>query len=221
MKYIKRPLPINEEIELSPYKTIMSKTDKKGIIEYANEYFMEVSGYKEWELMGQPHNIIRHPDMPKVIFKLLWNKLNEGEPMMAIVKNLSKDGRYYWVIADFFSKLDKDGNVISHYARRKAVPNEVKEKISKLYKILLEIEKNSGIDASQAYLEGFLEDKSITYFDLILNLLKLDKKQLHEYMSAEIKDEEFNLSIKDNDISINDAIKKSKKKSGFLKKLFK
>ena len=158
--------------------------------------------------------------MPKVIFKLLWNKLNEGEPMMAIVKNLSKDGRYYWVIADFFSKLDKDGNVISHYARRKAVPNEVKEKISKLYKILLEIEKNSGIDASQAYLEGFLEDKSITYFDLILNLLKLDKNQLHEYMSAEIKDEEFNLSIK-NDISINDAIKKSKKKSGFLKKLFK
>jgi len=220
MNYIRRPISINEEIGLSPYKTIMSKTDKKGIIEYANEYFMEVSGYKEWELMGQPHNIIRHPDMPKVIFKLLWNKLNEGEPMMAIVKNLSKDGRYYWVIADFFSKLDKDGNVISHYARRKAVPNEVKEKISKLYKILLEIEKNSGIDASQAYLEGFLEDKSITYFDLILNLLKLDKNQLHEYMSAEIKDEEFNLSIK-NDISINDAIKKSKKKSGFLKKLFK
>ncbi|MEJ2469266.1 MAG: PAS domain S-box protein, partial [Campylobacterales bacterium] len=68
------PQPVDEEIKLDPKKYIVSKTDPKGIIEYGNDYFVEISGYKESELIGQPHNIIRHPDMPKVVFKLMWDR---------------------------------------------------------------------------------------------------------------------------------------------------
>ncbi len=213
-----RPVPVNEEIKLDPYKTIMSKTDKKGIIEYANDYFMEISGYKEWELMGQPHNILRHPDMPKIVFKLLWDKLKYGEPMIAVVKNLAKDGRYYWVVADFISKTDNEGNVIAHYARRKAVPDEVKKEISEIYEVLLNIEKNRGMEASGAYLEGYLEDRGLTYEELIYQLFGLSKDQLHGYMTSEISDDSLQGG---GEVSIENAIKKTAKKKGLFKKLFK
>ncbi len=216
MKRIIRPIPKNEEIKLNPYKTIMSKTDKKGIIEYANDYFMEVSGYKEWELMGQPHNILRHPDMPKLIFKLLWDNLNKVKPTYAFVKNLAKDGRYYWVIADFKSKIDAEGN-ITHYARRKAIPEDAKNKIEKIYHNILEIEKTAGMDASEAYFTAMLEDMGMTYDEFIFNMMNLNKEQLHDYMSSEISDDKF----LGNAVSAEDAIKQSTKKKGILGKLFK
>ncbi|MEA2111286.1 MAG: PAS domain-containing protein [Campylobacterota bacterium] len=90
-----RPDPVNEEIVLDPKQYIVSKTDRKGVIEYGNEYFVEISGYKESELIGTPHNLIRHPDMPKVAFKMMWERILKGENFIAIVKNLAKDGRYY------------------------------------------------------------------------------------------------------------------------------
>jgi len=214
-----RPIAIDEEISLDPFKTIMSKTDSKGIIEYANDYFIEISGYKEWELMGKPHNILRHPDMPKVVFKVLWDKLKQGEPTIAVVKNLAKDGRYYWVVADFISKLDSDGNVISHYARRKAVPDQVKEEIGSVYNTLLNIEKNNGMEASEVYLQGFLEDRGLTYEGLIYEAFDLDKDQLYVYMTSEINDE--SLTGQNNDlVSAEKAIKKTTKKKGLFKKLF-
>jgi len=216
MKKVIRPIPKNEEIVLNPYKTIMSKTDRKGIIEYANDYFMEVSGYKEWELMGQPHNILRHPDMPKLVFKLLWDKLAKAEPIYAIVKNLAKDGSYYWVIADFKTKIDNNGN-ITHYARRKAIPNDAKHTIEKLYKNILEIEKTAGLEASQAYFEAFLEDQGVTYNELIHSLMQLNEKQLHDYMSSEISDDAFDGTVNS---SAEDAIKKTVKKKGLFGKLF-
>ncbi len=216
MKKVIRPIPKDEEIILNPYKTIMSKTNQKGIIEYANDYFMEVSGYKEWELMGQPHNILRHPDMPKLVFKLLWDRLNNAQPIYAIVKNLAKDGRYYWVVADFKTKIDSDGNV-THYARRKAVPQKAKEKISKIYNNILEIEKSAGLEASEAYFSGMLEDGGITYDEFIHGLLELDEKQLHDYMSSEISDDKF---VEGQNYSAEEAIQKTTKKKGLFGKLF-
>ena len=213
-----RPTPKNQEITLNPYKTIMSKTNKKGIIEYANDYFMGVSGYKEWELMGQPHNILRHPDMPKMVFKLLWDRLNQAQPVYAIVKNLAKDGSYYWVIADFKTKIDEDGG-ISHYARRKAVPDEVKEKVSKLYANILELEKTSGLAASEAYFNGLLEDNHTTYDEMILEMFGLDEAQLKSYMSSEISDDAMGLNGTQV-ASAEEAIKSTAKKKGLLGKLF-
>jgi len=216
MKRPNRPTPKDSEIQLNPYKTIMSKTDDKGIIEYANDYFTEISGYKEWELMGQPHNILRHPDMPKVVFKLLWDRLKMAQPIYAIVKNLAKDGSFYWVIADFKTKIDANGYV-THYARRKAVPQNVKQKISKIYENILEIEKTAGLEASEAYFNAMLEDAGISYDQFILNLLELDADQLHDYISSEISDD----MLESGGVSAEDAIKKSKKKKSLFKKLFK
>ena len=216
MKRVIRPIPKNEEIQLNPYKTIMSKTDKKGIIEYANDYFMKISGYKEWELMGQPHSILRHPDMPKFVFKLLWDNLNRAKPIYAIVKNLAKDGRFYWVIADFKTKIDSQGN-ITHYARRKAVPKAAKAKIEKVYQSILEIEKVAGLDASKVYFQGLLEDAGVDYNTFIHNLMDLSPEQLHDYMSSEINDDSF---IGDNGYSAEEAIKTTTKKKGLFGKLF-
>lgn len=163
MSSIKKPQPILEEIVLDPAKTIMSKTNKKGVIEYANEYFMEVSGYEEFELIGQPHNIIRHPDMPKVIFKLMWEKLLNKENVHAVVKNLSKDGRFYWVITDFEVKTNDEGEISALFARRKAAPRATIAAVQNLYRKLVSIEEAKGVEFSQKYFEGFLEEKALDY----------------------------------------------------------
>lgn len=89
-------IPVNTEVHWDKSLELVSKTDKAGTIRYANEAFVNVSGYEEYELIGQPHNIIRHPDMPKVIFKLLWKNLLNGKDFHAVVKNMAKNGRYYW-----------------------------------------------------------------------------------------------------------------------------
>ncbi len=155
---------LDEEIILSPKKYILSKTDTKGIIEYGNDYFVEISGYREDELIGQPHNIIRHPDMPKVIFKLLWQRIQSRDNIVAVVKNLSKDGRYYWVMTEFEIKIDKITNEITGYfAYRKAAPRKAIEKIAPLYKKLLDIEKVNGVEGSQKYLAALLEAENKTY----------------------------------------------------------
>ncbi len=108
MTSFKRPNPIDNEILLDEKKIIMSKTDERGIIEYANDYFMHICGYDVWELMGEPHNVIRHPDMPKVVFKLLWDRLHKGKNIHTLVKNLAKDGSYYWVITNFDTHYNEE-----------------------------------------------------------------------------------------------------------------
>ena len=176
---------IDREIKLDPSKTIMSKTDTKGIIEYANDYFMEISGYDEFELMGQPHNIIRHPDMPKVIFKELWTRLKKGENIHALVKNRSKDGGYYWVLTNFETKFDENGKAISHYARRKAAPAYAVFKVEKLYKTLLAIEKNQSTLVAERYFKGLLEENNTNYDGFILSILGIDSKSLSKYFDTQ------------------------------------
>ena len=169
---MKHPAPKNHEIKLSPKRYIVSKTDPKGIIEYGNDYFVEISGYSEKELIGQPHSILRHPDMPKVAFKLMWERIKKGQNFIAIVKNLAKDGSYYWVVTDFETKMDPITNeIISYTAFRKAAPQKAIDAIIPIYKKLLEIEKEGGMEASEKYLRGFLEDKNTTYDKFIDELV--------------------------------------------------
>lgn len=168
---------IDKEVAWDKTQVIMSKTNSKGVIEYANEVFVDVCGYEDYELMGKPHNIIRHPDMPKVIFKVLWEKLNNGENFHAIVKNRAKSGRYYWVITDFEISKNKEGEIVNYFARRRAVPQEViTNHIEPLYKKLLQIEGASGIEFSEKYLNGFLEEKNKTYVQYILELIYNQEK---------------------------------------------
>jgi PAS domain S-box-containing protein len=167
-----RPIPLDKEKVLDPKRYIVSKTDAKGIITYGNDYFVEVAGYSESELIGKPHNIIRHPDMPKIVFKLMWDRIKKGQNIMAIVKNLAKDGSYYWVVTDFEPKMDPLTNeAISHTAFRKAAPKKAVEAIIPIYQKLIEIEKEGGMEASEMYLKGFLEEQGKTYDEFINELV--------------------------------------------------
>ena len=168
-----KPIPIDEEIKLNPKKYIVSKTDTSGIIEYGNDYFVEISGYKESELLGQPHSIIRHPDMPRVVYKLMWDRIPTGASIFAVVKNLAKDGRYYWVITEVESKKDPLSNkIIKYTAFRKAAPKDIVEKIEPIYAKLVEIEHANGLEASEKYLAGYLEEQGKSYDQFINELIE-------------------------------------------------
>ncbi len=175
---IKRPEPINQEIILDPEKTILSKTDKKGIILYANDYFVDICGYSVGELMGQPHNIIRHPDMPKVVFELLWRRILDKKNIHAVVKNLAKNGRYYWVVTDFTVDTNPTtGNIVGLYAHRKAAPRHIIDQVEKVYQNLLDIEKNAGFAASLRYFVGLLEEKGMDYDQWVASLAMAAPKE--------------------------------------------
>ena len=163
MNKTKHPTPIDRAIKLDPSQVIMSKMDSGGIIEYANDYFMEICGYEVYELMGKSIDVLRHPDMPEVIVKLIWERLNKGENIHALVKNIAKDGSFYWMLTNFKTKYNKDGSIQSHYANRKAAPNDAIFQIEKLYKILLGIEKGKGSEIAEKYFQGLLEEKQQTY----------------------------------------------------------
>jgi PAS domain S-box-containing protein len=164
--------PTGKQIELSPKKYIVSKTDAKGVIEYGNDYFVEISGYSENELIGQPHSIIRHPDMPKIAFKLMWDRIKEGKNFMAIVKNLAKNGDHYWVVTEFEPKKDTiTGEIISHTAFRKAAPQKAIDAIEPIYAELVKIEKEHGMEGSEKYLRGLLDEQHKTYDEFIDELV--------------------------------------------------
>ena len=200
-----RPKPINNEIILDPSKVIMSKTDYKGVIQYANEYFMNICGYEEYELMGKPHNVIRHPDMPKVIFKFMWERLRKGENIYAVVKNLAKDGSYYWVMTTFETTYDEDGDILAHYARRKAVPIKARKTFEDLYKRIIKIE-NQNEEVAEKFFYGFIEDSGKTYDDLFLSVLGMQENEYLDYFQNNSlntnlpTDEAVNIDIDSNHI---------------------
>ncbi|RUT68831.1 PAS domain S-box protein [Flavobacterium cupreum] len=173
---ITRPTPSDREVDWNKTKVLLSKTDTKGTILYANEAFIDVSGYDEFELIGHAHNIIRHPDMPKVIFKFLWDSIKSSQNIHAIIKNMSKTGRYYWVITDFKIISDTDGEIVGYFGTRKSVPDEIIVKfIEPLYKKLIHIEEASGVHASEEYLIGFLEERKKTYMEYVDHLVATGK----------------------------------------------
>lgn len=165
----------DEEIKLGHSRYLVSETNDKGIITYCNDYFCEISGYERDELLGCQHNIIRHPDMPRVVFKLLWKRIKKGKNINAVIKNLAKDGRYYWVFTEFQTRVDLDtNNVIGYTAHRKTISDDIVETISDIYSKVLEVEKKEGMDKAQDYLNSLLKEKGedITFVNLIDNIYK-------------------------------------------------
>ncbi|MCF6350708.1 MAG: PAS domain-containing protein [Flavobacteriaceae bacterium] len=190
-----KPTPKNNEIIIDPKKVIMSKTNYKGLIEFANEYFTETSGYSKYELIGKAHNIVRHPDMPKVVFKMMWDKLRKGENLYAIIKNLAKDGSFYWVVTKFETTFDSGGNILSHYARRKAVPTKVVENAESIYKMILTIEKYDPKLAEETFIE-ILENQKLTYDDFFLEVAGMSEVEVYDYF----QDNELNINTTSKDI---------------------
>ncbi|MBF0280994.1 MAG: PAS domain-containing protein [Zetaproteobacteria bacterium] len=119
---------------------ICSKTDAKGIITYANEVFCRVAGYAEAELIGQPHNIVRHPDMPLIAFAWCWDTIEQGKEWDGLVKNRCKNGDTYWVDVRMTPEFDENGKITGYFAvRRKPTPKQCQD-AEALYKQLRDAE---------------------------------------------------------------------------------
>ena len=170
MKYNRKPTSIEIPYPTGTLNLIVSKTDLKGKITYCNELFIHMSRFEEQELLGQPHNIIRHPDMPRIVFKLLWDTIQSGQEINAYVKNMAKDGAYYWVLANVTPSFDKNDNIIGYFSVRRKPSKEALAIIEPLYRDLLKLENNGGIEAAKAYLDKILEEKELTYEEFILSI---------------------------------------------------
>lgn len=153
---------------------LVSKTDMKGRIVYGNQIFIEFSGYAEHELLGSQHNIVRHPDMPRGVFKFLWDCILARKECFAYVKNMSKDGGFYWVFANVTPSVNQKGELEGFFSvRRKPRPQAVAV-VSQLYRKMLEIEEKAGTkdasDASIAFLTSVLAEKGVSYESFILSI---------------------------------------------------
>ncbi len=131
------------ETEVPEHELIISRTNLSGIITYANDTFAAISGYEVGELIGKPHNIVRHPDMPRSIFKDLWETLERRESWQGIVKNRRKDNGYYWVHADV-SGVYKDGKLTEYKSLRAPVDTKTKIKMQNYYDVLRKREEKSS-----------------------------------------------------------------------------
>ncbi len=162
--------PTSVQKHLTPSDFIVSKTDARGNIIYGNQIFIEMSGHTEHELIGSPHSILRHPDMPAVIFKFLWERIQKKEEIFAYVKNLCKDGSYYWVFANVTATTDPNGKVRDYHSVRRKPSEKAMTIIPDLYGKMLHAESLNGIDASKKILNTVLNEKGIDYDRFIFSL---------------------------------------------------
>lgn len=154
---------------------IVSKTDAQGRITYVNDVFLSVSGYAEAEVIGKPHNVIRHPDMPRCVFKLLWDKVQSGQEIFAYVNNRAKNGDNYWVFAHVTPSYDAAHNIIGYHSNRRSPRREALAKVAPLYaQLLAEENKHSdrkqGMEASFRLLLNILANQGIEYEEFIFSL---------------------------------------------------
>ncbi len=138
---IVKPKPVNEEVPFDG-GVMITETDTSGIITYANRKFREMTGYDKEELIGSPHSINRHPDMPKAAFKKMWETIKRGDMWEGYVKNMRKDGKYYWVIVWIKPKLDENGNIVGYIAGRKVPNRQEIKRVEQEYRLMREHEES-------------------------------------------------------------------------------
>lgn len=160
--------PTGEERLLGPDELIVSKTDPKGLITYANEVFCRMAAMPESELIGKPHNIIRHPDMPRCVFKLLWDTIGAREECFAYVVNLAADGKHYWVLAHVTPTYDRSGGVIGYHSNRRCPDRRAVATINDIYSVLRAEERRhdqpaQALAASSQMLADVLAERQQTY----------------------------------------------------------
>lgn len=154
---------------------IVSKTDLKGHITYANQTFLKIAGYTEEEVLGKPHNIIRHPDMPRCVFKLLWDMLASRQEIFAYVKNMARNGDYYWVFAHVTPTFDDRSQVIGYHSNRRVPERSQVQLFDGLYRQLLQEEGRhsdwrAGMEAAERLLLQTVESKGMRYEEFIFSV---------------------------------------------------
>jgi PAS domain S-box-containing protein len=173
MKY--HVMPRDHEIVLKDDALLSSKTDLKGRVTYANRQFVELAGYSEDELLGTQHNIVRHPDMPRGVFHFLWKTIADDQrEVFAYVKNMAKDGSFYWVFANVTPSFDAQGQVAGYYSVRRKPSRSAVATMSEVYRQMMEVEQRAGskdaCEASLAYLQKLLSSKGTDYETFILSI---------------------------------------------------
>lgn len=154
---------------------IVSKTDPSGRITYANDVFLHVAGYTEREVIGQPHSMIRHPDMPRAVFAALWETIASGSEIFAYVINLAKNGDHYWVFAHVTPTFGPRGEIVGYHSNRRVPSKRALSTIIPLYADLLAVEraqptKREAIEASRTELAGRLAKLGVAYDELMFAL---------------------------------------------------
>ncbi|MGN7439407.1 MAG: PAS domain-containing protein [Alcanivorax sp.] len=157
-------------------EVIVSKTNLKGHMTYTNRLFMEIAGYEEHELLGQPHSLIRHPDMPRCVFKFLWDTIEQKREIFAYVVNMCKNGDHYWVLAHVTPSLNASGEIVGYHSNRRVPGRDVLDQtIIPLYKQLLAEEekhknRKDGMNSAYQMLQDIIQEKGIGYDELIFAL---------------------------------------------------
>lgn len=169
-------MPTGNERFFDENEIIVSKTDTKGRMTYCNDIFVKVSGYSTRECIGQQHSLIRHPDMPRCVFKLLWDTISSGNEIFAYVINQCKNGDYYWVNAHVTPSRDKNGQIVGYHSNRRVPNRQVLETtIIPLYKTLLAEEakfsnSKEGLAASSELVKKVLGDMGLSYEEFFASL---------------------------------------------------
>lgn len=163
------------ERPFSDDEIIVSKTDLSGRITYVNDVFVRVAAYSRAELLGQAHSIIRHPDMPRCVFQLLWDTIQAKREMFAYVVNLAKNGDHYWVFAHVTPTLDARGELVGYHSNRRTIDRRVLPEIEALYARLRAAEqghrrKRDAVVTSMALLEDLLRQRNQTYEEYVWTL---------------------------------------------------
>ncbi len=168
--------PSGKERFFESSELIVSKTDLKGRITYANGVFCKVAGYREAELLGQPHSIVRHPDMPRSVFRLLWDTIEAKREIFAYVKNMACNGDHYWVFAHVTPSFDARGQMTGYHSNRRVPDRRILEKaIIPLYAEVLKVERShangkQAVEAGMKMLSDFVASQKVSYDELIFSL---------------------------------------------------
>ncbi len=169
-------IPTHREIVMRDDDFIVTKTDPLGKLTYCNPIFIEFSGFSETELLGQQHNVVRHPDMPRAVFKLLWDTIKSGREFFGYVKNISKDGSFYWVYATVTPSYSADDNteIIGYFSVRRKPESRKLSIIQALYQDMLTAENNvdhhDAVNAGMRVLKNAITITGKSYHDFILTL---------------------------------------------------
>ncbi len=215
---VERPTPIDKEVGWNKSQVVISETDVYGRITNVNDVFCNVCGYSPEEMIGQPHSIIRHPDMPKLVFKLLWDNLKVGNNFIGVIKNLAKSGEYYWVITDFEMRRDATGNITHYIARRKSVPKAVIENyVAPLYETLLKLEKVGGMELSSRFFKNYLAKQGKDYIDFIIDVMNENRENV-AFEEIPVSSVDTSTVVSDDIVTMNEA--QNEKRKSFFSHLF-
>lgn len=156
---------LDEEMFFAPNELIISRTDTRGTITYCNDIFSKMSGWSKEELLGSNHNILRHPDMPKVAYKLVWDQIKAKGEFYGYVKNLRKNGGFYWVFAFITADINESGNIVGYTSYRRFASKQAVTTMEGIYRHLQEVEKKGDIEASEIALSALLTKSGFHSYD--------------------------------------------------------